>query len=307
MSLTIPYQFAPLPIAVLFDNELSGTFKEIFSYMLYRKNIAGWVIRKTDICNKLNLSMSTVKRGLKKLRELGYAHYDTSGWTIYPNRQAPKDHPIGSIMTPPTGSIMPPLYKEDSLEIKKQQHQLPIEIIEISAPEKPVVVFFDAEINFPEPIISPQALPVINSIPEPIIVSTPEPIIKPVPQLSTPTPVTFEEKDDLVFPAQLPENQKKACKAKIKIAPVELQQDVLYELAYRMTLQTIRNVPGFLNTLAIAAQNGTFTRTGTSGAVNKVNPAFAATQALFDKRATFKKPDAKTHEIGMAALKAACR
>ncbi|MEI6422249.1 MAG: hypothetical protein WCP55_08525, partial [Lentisphaerota bacterium] len=59
---------------------------------------------------------------------------------------------------------------------------------------------------------------------------------------------------------------KKACKSIIrKVKPVELQQDVLFELAYRMTLQKIRSVPGLLNTLVTAANNGTFTRTQAAG------------------------------------------
>jgi hypothetical protein len=267
MSLTIPYQFAPLPITILFDNELSGTFKEIFSYVLYRKNIAGWVIRKTDICNKLNLSMSTVKRGLKKLRELGYAHYDASGWTIYPDRQAPKDDPIGSIMTPPKGSIVTPLYKEDSLEKKKQQH---------------------APLPVPEPIIT--------SAPAPTAIIEQEPVV-----------VSFEDNESLKYPEQLSKDQKKYIKAKIKTAPVDLQQDVLFELAYRMTLQTIHNVAGYVNNMIIAANNGTFTRTGGSGSVKKVNPAIAKTQALFDYQASFKRSDEETYRAKMAILKAATR
>lgn len=204
----ITYQFAPLPVSVLLDNNLPSTYKTIFSYLLYRTNIPGWIIRRTDVANQLQISISTVKRGFRALRKLGYATYDlVAGWTLYPDRleeSAPENNPKGSEM-PPLEEVKndPPIYK-DSLEKKKQQHDpLPEPI------QKAVVVFLE------------------------------------------------EEKEELTYPLQLNTDQKQDAKHHIKKAPLELQQDVLFELLYRLTKSKIINPIGYLKTL-IKAANGEF-------------------------------------------------
>ena len=95
--------------------------------------------------------------------------------------------------------------------------------------------------------------------------------------------VSVEENEQLIYPEKLTQNQKKACKATIKKAPVAIQQEILFELAYRMTVETIRTVPGYLNKLVVSANNGTFTRTGTSGATKASTRQLDKTQATLDK------------------------
>lgn len=203
----ITYQFAPLPISVLLDDKLPSTYKTIFSYLLYRTNIPGWIIRKTDIANQLNISLSTVKRGLRALRKLGYATYDlVAQWTLYPDRlqeSAPENSPKGSEMTPLEEVKNDPLIYKDSLEKKKQQHDpLPEPV------QKAVVVFLEEE-----------------------------------------------KEEELTYPLQLNPDQKKDAKHHIKKAPLELQQDVLFELLYRLTKTKIINPIGYLKIL-IKAANG---------------------------------------------------
>ena len=221
----ITYQFAPLPVSVLLDNNLPSTYKTLFSYLLYRTNIPGWIIRKTDIANQLNISLSTVKRGLRALRKLGYATYDlVAQWTLYPDRlqeSAPKNSPKGSEMTPLEEVKNDPLIYKDSLEKKKQQ-QAPL----------------------PEPI--QKAVVVLEEEKEELTYPVQKAVV-----------VLEEEKEDLTYPVQLNPDQKKDAKHHIKKAPLELQQDVLFELLYRLTKSKIINPIGYLKTL-IKAANGEF-------------------------------------------------
>jgi hypothetical protein len=117
------------------------------------------------------------------------------------------------------------------------------------------------------------------------------------------TPVVVLEEEKLVFPDKLIKEQKKACKAIIKKAPVQLQQAVLFELAYRMTLQTMRSVPAFLNVLVTAANNGTFTHTQAADDTKTVNRSIELANEVLESR---RKPANITDagkQNGMAGIK----
>jgi hypothetical protein len=111
------------------------------------------------------------------------------------------------------------------------------------------------------------------------------------PEEKTTTHVVVIEEEKLVFPDKLIKEQKKACKAIIKKAPIHLQQDVLFELAYRMTLQNMRSVPAFLNTLVTAANNGTFTRTQAAGDTKIVNKGIEQAEKIKADRTKENKSD----------------
>jgi hypothetical protein len=226
-----------------------------------------WKVIKSAVCKTLELSMYIVKKSLSWLRNHGYAVY----------RRSKTGYGEWFIFSEP----------QPTTPVKPAQFVIPA-LATPTALVTPINLVTHKEQQHEQPIIAP--------IPEPV----------PIPEQQT-VVVFSEDKEDLTYPAQLNKDQKKYTKAKIKTVPVELQQDVLFELAYRMTLQTIHNLPGYLNNMVIAANNGTFTRTGGNGSVKKVNPAFAATQALFDKQATFKKSDEKTYKTGIANVRAAIR
>jgi hypothetical protein len=266
---TIPTENFAQNSNYLIDTPMRFKAKEILLHLLAKPD--DWKVIKSAVCKTLELSMYIVKKSLSWLRNHGYAVY----------RRSKTGYGEWFIFSEP----------QPTTPVKSPQFVIPA-LATPTALVTPINLVKHKEQQHEQPIIAP--------IPEKI------PEIIQIPEQQT-VVVFSEDKEELTYPPQLNKDQKKYTKAKIKTAPVELQQEVLFELAYRMTLQTIHNLPGYLNILVTAANNGTFSRTGGNGSVKKVNPAFAATQALFDKQATFKKPDPKTHEIGMAALKAACR
>jgi len=107
-----------------------------------------------------------------------------------------------------------------------------------------------------------------------------EEINKQLPEPQKTVVVSLDDKEKLIYPEKLSLEQKKACKAVIKKAPVALQQEVLFELAYRMTMANLKSVPGYLNTLVTSANKGTFTRTGATTASKPDNRHIDSTQAL---------------------------
>jgi DNA-binding transcriptional regulator YhcF (GntR family) len=262
---TITYPFAPTSLAALLDVEMPSTFSKIHSYILYRLQLPDWKLSKTDVANRFDISMSTVKRAFRWLREHGYLTHDgVNNWKVYPSSNLP----MGVINEPLEKVINDPLYIKASLQKN--------------------------------------------------ITTTPTASAAPIP---TPTPtqnivvVSSELKDELIYPPQIKDLKPiKAVLRKIKPEIVakqpEIKQEVLFELAYRMTLQNLRSVPAFLNTLVTAVNDGTFTRTGTKQATGGT----VSNQAAFDKTAETLKQQrqskASAPEVGragVASLKMAVR
>jgi hypothetical protein len=86
---------------------------------------------------------------------------------------------------------------------------------------------------------------------------------KPLPAARMPEPdresiVVVSDNSDLIYPSQLTDVQKKAAKHIIKKAPVHLQQDVLFALAYAMAQNKVKSAPAYLQGLVTRANNGTF-------------------------------------------------
>ena len=211
----ITYPFAPTPLSALFDAEMPSTFSKIHSYILYRLQLPDWKLSKADVANRFDISMSTVKRAFRWLREHGYLSHDGfNNWQVYPSSNSP----MGVNNEPLERVINEPLYIEVSLQRKEQQ--------------QPVVI---------APLIATQ-MEII-----PVVVSS-------------------EEIDELIYPSQIKDTtqlRKKLNKIKPEVIAKTpaIKQEVLFELAYRMTLQNLRSVPAFLNTLVTAVNDGTFTRT----------------------------------------------
>ena len=63
---------------------------------------------------------------------------------------------------------------------------------------------------------------------------------------------------DLTYPVQLSDTQKKAAKHIIRKAPLQLQQPVLFALAYAMAQNKVKSAPAYLQGLVTRANNGTF-------------------------------------------------
>jgi hypothetical protein len=318
------------------DNEIICSKMPPLAYRIYSYLISkpeNWKTKAHDIQKQLGLTAYSVRKGLRWLCSAGFAEYirmktGHTVWNIFSNPQVftPKitssafaTETVLPVFTPEitspafaTETALPVFTAEITSPAFATETALPVFTPEITSPAfatETVLPVFTAEIT--SPALPPRVeFPHVENMHDLTIFETEE--IKkqqhePLPEAQKTVVVFSEDKEDLIYPAQLNKDQKKYTQNKIKTAPVELQQDILFELAYRMTLQTIRNLPGFINTLITAANNGTFTLSGGSGSVKKVNPAFAATQALFDKRATFKKSDEKTYKAGIAAARAAIR
>jgi hypothetical protein len=94
---------------------------------------------------------------------------------------------------------------------------------------------------------------------QPVLINTEtESRKKPLPE---PEPIPDQQENivvGLVFPEKLTIKQSKACKHIIKKAPIELQQEVLFALAYAMANQRINSVPAYLQGLVKRALDGSF-------------------------------------------------
>jgi hypothetical protein len=126
--------------------------------------------------------------------------------------------------------------------------------------------------------------------------------------------VSSELKEELIYPPQIKDLKPiKAVLKKIKPEVVAKQpaikQEVLFELAYRMTLQNLRSVPAFLNTLVTAVNDGTFTLTATkqdTGSTIGIK-AHIETQHLLNKQRQLKSSPQDVGRAAMTGLKMAIR
>lgn len=94
---------------------------------------------------------------------------------------------------------------------------------------------------------------------QPVLIKTKtEEINKPLPS-AAPAQESIVVVDALIYPVQLNPSQKKACKSVIKkVKQPELQQPVLFALAYAMAHQKINSIPAYLQGLVKRANDGTF-------------------------------------------------
>jgi hypothetical protein len=296
---TIPSSDFTINANDLFKGPMPLGARSVLLYLLSKP--ANWQVRAHDIQRQLCQTAYTVRKALRWLCSAGYAYYirQSTGktvWSVFSKPQTPS--PLFTPEVPSavfaTETVLPVFTPEVPSPLFTPEAVMPVFASTAATPALPPRVEFSHIEN--QPVLT--------------IFQTEE--IKKQQHETLPEPqktvvVSCEDNESLKYPEQLSKDQKKYIKAKIKTAPVDLQQDVLFELAYRMTLQTIHNVAGYVNNLIIAANNGTFTRTGGNGSVKKVNPAIAATQALFDKQASFKRSDKETYEKNMAGLKEATR
>ncbi len=260
--------FGITPNAIAFNDNLSGNATAAILYFISKPT--HWKFNARDLKRRLNIGMNKVYRVMQELIRAGYAsYYRIQSGTIWNFYDTPQNTEIAA--SPVDIDRVNTEHVENSCDLER------IDFLEIKKQQ-----------HVP--------LPIREKIPEVVPIQEQKPVV-----------VSFEEKEHLVYPEKLTKDQKKACKSVIKKAPVALQQDVLFELAYRMTLQNIRSIPGFLNTLVTAANNGTFTRTGAIDAVNKINPAIAKTKVIQDYYATFKYSEPDVQALGIQGLRSALK
>ena len=133
----ITYPFAPTPLSALFDVKMPSTFSKIHSYILYRLQLPDWKLSKADVANRFDISMSTVKRAFRWLREHGYLSHDNlNNWKVYPTPNLP----LGVINEPLERVINEPLYIEVSLQKKEQQQPVVTTPLTTPASSQEIVV-----------------------------------------------------------------------------------------------------------------------------------------------------------------------
>ena len=225
-----------------------------------------WRVNKAAIAKTLDLSIYIVKKSLAWLRKHGYAIY-----------QHAKDG-FGQWF----------IYDTPQLKPATPPVKCPKSAIPTLALEPTLVIHKETVIHKEQQTSATAPAPTQN-----IVV------------------VSSESIDGLIYPAQIKDLKPiKAVLRKIKPEVIAKQpaikQEVLFELAYRMTLQNLRSVPAFLNTLVTAVNDGTFTLTATkqdTGSTIGIK-AHIETQHLLNKQ---RQGDAKVKaipDVGLALFAA---
>ena len=127
------------------------------------------------------------------------------------------------------------------------------------------------EENTHSPVLMPQ-VEIPQMAFQPVLIKTKtEEINKPLPAPVAQKSIVVV--DELIYPVQLNPSQKKACKSVIKkVKQPELQQPVLFALAYAMAHQKINSVPAYLQGLVKRANNGTFEATQADSSISTNKP-----------------------------------
>jgi hypothetical protein len=195
----------------------------VHTYLLSKP--ANWQPKIHDIKKQLGLSTYAVKKALKWLLQAGYAVYKRiktghTVWRIF-------DKPQAKTACKP---VIPPQFEMPSLA------------------SQPVLIITETEIK-KETTTTASVTITAQQIPENnVVVSFEEKVM-----------ADSEEKAELIYPVQLTDTQKKAAKHVIKkVKQPELQQPVLFALAYYMAQNKVKSPVAYLNGLVTRANNGTF-------------------------------------------------
>lgn len=228
------FKTVPVTNFTMIDNKIICSDMPPVSYKIYSYLISKpvyWQPKIHDIRKQLGLSTYAVKKALKWLLQAGFAVYKRlkTGHTVWDIFDKPQTQPQAKIACKP---VIPPQFEVPALasqavltitetEIKKETTTTPIPIPETPIPESTVVVPFEEEVK--------------------------------------PDTVDSEEKVELIYPVQLTDTQKKAARHVIKkVKQPELQQPVLFALAYYMAQNKVKSPVAYLNGLVTRANNGTF-------------------------------------------------
>ena len=226
----------------LINSDIPPTPKTILLYLLSKPDT--WQVKAHDIRKQLGLTAYAVKTGLRWLLVAGFAAYTRlkSGHTVWSIFSNPKVEPAPTFNHPKRTSEI----QFAKPEISHRPAILPqVEIPQVVF--RPVLVMTETE-----------------EIKKPLPAPMPEPVIKQIVVVSS---------DELIYPSQLTEPQKKAAKHIIKKVKLpELQQPVLFALAYAITSGTVKSAPAYLQGLVTRANNGTFEPVGATGETKANKP-----------------------------------
>jgi hypothetical protein len=231
--------FTQIDNAIITSTMPPVAFK-IYSYLISKPET--WQPKAHDIKKQLGLSAYATKKALRWLCSAGYAAWvrlktGHTIWHIFSNPKVvsstifanPNRNPELSLAQPETvySPVIPPQFENSQVD------------------NQPVLVISETEeINKPLPAPEPE--------PEP-----PLPLPTPIPPIPEPESVVVSS--ELIYPVQLNPVQKKAARAVIKkVSQPEIQQEVLFALAYAIASGTVKSPVAYLNGLVTRANNGTF-------------------------------------------------
>jgi hypothetical protein len=240
------YKTKPTINFTTIDNKIICSTMPPVSYKVYSYFIskpADWQPRVTDIKKQLGLSAYAVRKALRWLCAAGYAFWVRlkTGRTIWHIFDKPQVSPQAETAYTP---VIPPRVEFSCVESE------PVLTITETETKK--------ETTTPIPITAPP-IPESN-----VVVSFEEKVIPDMADIAD-----SEEKVELIYPPQLTPIQKKAAKAIIKkVRQPELQQPVLFALAYAITNGTVKSAPAYLQGLVTRANNGTFEPVGATTTTN---------------------------------------
>ena len=116
-----------------------------------------------------------------------------------------------------------------------------------------------------------------------------------------------EDKDVLVYPVQLNESQTKEAKKKIKKAPIDMQQAILYCLARCIASGTVKSPLAYLSGLITRANNGTFEVIGAANATMPDSRRKDDTPELIAAQRALTKSKPEVGKVKFAGIRSAIR
>lgn len=220
------------------DNAIICSAMPAVSYKVYSYLISKpvtWQPKAHDIQKQLGLTAYSVRKALRWLCASGYAVWVRlkTGHTIWRIFDKPQVIPTFSIKS---GDFAQPETAYGSA--------IPPSVEFSCMENQPVLVIPETE-ERKKPLPAPEWIP--ESI-EHVVVDS-----------------------DLIYPVQLTPVQKKAAKPVIKkVKQPELQQPILFALAYAITAGKVKSPVAYLNGLVSRANNGTFEPVGATTAINQM-------------------------------------
>jgi hypothetical protein len=221
------YRTAPSSNFTIFSNDLitaamPPVAKTVLLYLLSKPE--NWQAKSHDIKKQLGLSAYATKKALRWLCNAGYAAWVRlkSGHTIWHIFSSPKLPHEGGFTQAETAysPVIPPQFENSQVE------------------NQPVLVTNKQQKEIEKPL--------------------PAALAQPIPAPITAVEVVVSD-NELIYPVQLTEPQRKAAKHIIKkVKQPELQQEVLFALAYAITSGTVKSAPAYLQGLVSRANSGTF-------------------------------------------------
>jgi hypothetical protein len=231
----------------LINSDIPSVPKNLLMYLLSKP--VTWQLKTHDLRKQLGLSAYAVKKGLRWLCSAGFAAYT----------RLKTGHTIWRIFDKPQ--------VKDNSGLSFAQSKANSEF-RFTQPETGYSPAIPPQVEIPQVVFQPV-----------LVITETEEINKPLPEppLRFPEPTQEQQQQvvvdlvdsDLIYPVQLNPVQKKGARHVIKKCNPELQQPVLFALAYALAQNKVKSPVAYLNGLITRANAGTFEPVGTTTATKQ--------------------------------------